>query len=181
MKCPYCNQEHADSARFCEITGEPLLKACVNKSCSDFGKHILPMEAKFCPKCGEAIFDGSEGVDEDNTSDVPFHIRHPEYDLVPYSEFKFKDKMPIFYTFKKPEYIEDIYRLDEGDNYLYIARKGKLGVLRYRFRKHWYGDDHLPHVIIPCEYEKIEDNGDYYKCFKDGKIIMFDRSGKKIK
>lgn len=55
MKCPYCNQEHSESARFCENTGNLLLKACENKDCSDFGKHILPLEAKFCPKCGSPI------------------------------------------------------------------------------------------------------------------------------
>ena len=177
MKCPHCNGEHPDSYKFCPVTGKPIeLKACTNKDCPDFGKRILPAEAKFCPRCGKPMSDINEDVEEQN---VPFHIRYPQYDLVPYSDFKFNNK--IIFFLKTPEYIEDIQRLSEGDNYLYIARKGKLGVLRYRYKKHWYGDDHSKWVIIPCEYDKIEDEGNYYKCFKDGKIVMFNRSGKEIK
>ena len=59
MKCPYCGQVHPDSARYCENTGEPLLKACKNEDCPDFGKHILPLEAKFCPCCGRPIQKGA--------------------------------------------------------------------------------------------------------------------------
>ena len=184
MRCPHCNGEHPDSYRFCPETGEEIVlqfKACTNEDCSDYGKYILPLEARFCPKCGEAISDVDEDVEEDNVSGVSFHIRYSQYDLVPYNDFKFRNKMPLFYTLKTPEYIEDVYHLNEGYNYLYIARKGKLGALRFEYRRHWYGDEHLPRVIIPCEYEKIDDEGSYYKCFKDGKIVMFDRTGKEIK
>ena len=55
MKCPFCGQEHPNNAKFCMETGqklEPQNKACPNKECSDFGKNILPWEAKFCPRCG---------------------------------------------------------------------------------------------------------------------------------
>lgn len=58
MKCPHCNGEHPDNYQFCPITGqriEPQFKACTNKSCPDFGKFILPLDAKFCPCCGREI------------------------------------------------------------------------------------------------------------------------------
>ena len=63
MKCIHCNQEHPDDFMFCPKTGakiEPQLKACTNEECRDYGKRILPMEAKFCPRCGKEI-DGQKG------------------------------------------------------------------------------------------------------------------------
>ncbi len=58
MKCKICNTENRDTAKFCNECGaklEPQLKACSNKDCPDYGKAILPAEAKFCPRCGYAI------------------------------------------------------------------------------------------------------------------------------
>ena len=58
MKCPHCNGEHPDNYRFCPITGEEILpqfKACTNEDCPDYGKYVLPLEAKFCPRCGQPI------------------------------------------------------------------------------------------------------------------------------
>jgi hypothetical protein len=63
MKCIHCNQEHPDDFMFCPKTGakiEPQYKACTNKECRDFGKYILPLEAKFCPRCGKEI-EGQKG------------------------------------------------------------------------------------------------------------------------
>ena len=58
MKCKICNTENRDTAKFCNECGaklEPQLKSCTNKDCPDYGKAILPAEAKFCPCCGYAI------------------------------------------------------------------------------------------------------------------------------
>ena len=58
MKCKICNTENRDTAKFCNECGaklEPQLKSCTNKDCPDYGKAILPAEAKFCPRCGYAI------------------------------------------------------------------------------------------------------------------------------
>ena len=58
MKCKICNTENRDTVKFCNECGaklEPQLKACSNKDCPDYGKAILPAEAKFCPRCGYAI------------------------------------------------------------------------------------------------------------------------------
>ncbi len=58
MKCKICNTENRDTAKFCNECGaklEPQLKSCTNEDCPDYGKAILPAEAKFCPRCGYAI------------------------------------------------------------------------------------------------------------------------------
>ena len=71
MKCIHCNQEHPDDFMFCPKTGakiEPQLKACTNKECQDFGKYILPLEAKFCPRCGEKIEEEESSEEKKNTN-----------------------------------------------------------------------------------------------------------------
>ena len=58
MRCPHCNGEHPDSYRFCPETGEEIVlqfKACTNEDCPDYGKYILPLDANFCPRCGQPI------------------------------------------------------------------------------------------------------------------------------
>ena len=68
MKCPYCGQEHPDNAKFCMETGqklEPQKIACQNRDCPDFGVAILPLEAKFCPRCGHPIGGSSESASMD--------------------------------------------------------------------------------------------------------------------
>ena len=60
MKCPHCGKEHSDSAKFCENCGKELLKACPWEDCADYGKAILPMKAKFCPRCGRPLQGNTE-------------------------------------------------------------------------------------------------------------------------
>ena len=52
MKCPYCGQEHPDNYKFCPETAKPLTpqtKVCCNPDCK---YENVPIEAKFCPRCG---------------------------------------------------------------------------------------------------------------------------------
>ena len=171
MKCKDCGYENVENARFCCHCGKELeeMRCCTNPECENFNRHIIPMAALFCPVCGKKI---------ETILDAPFHERHPEYNLIPYAEFKYKDN--ITFLFKKPEYIEDGYR-GTGKNYFFIARKEKLGVLRYEYNKHWYGDDHFTKRIIPCEYDKIEMQNDYFICYKDGNKYFIDYDGRIIK
>ena len=72
MKCPHCNREHPDDYQFCPITGqkiEPQFKACTNESCPDYGKYILPLDAKFCPRCGKPIQEVRKGSSQENSRD----------------------------------------------------------------------------------------------------------------
>ena len=57
MLCLHCGQEHPDNFKFCPVTGQliPQMKACINPDCPNCGKHILPFDAKFCPRCGTPI------------------------------------------------------------------------------------------------------------------------------
>ena len=70
MKCPFCGQEHPDTAKFCMETGqrlEPQKKACSNKLCPDFGKNILPIVAKFCPRCGAKLDKSDSKLDKSDS------------------------------------------------------------------------------------------------------------------
>jgi len=73
MKCPHCNGEHPDNYRFCPITGGeivPQFKACTNKDCPDYGEYILPLEAKFCPRCGQQIQAEGKGRSQKGRQDA---------------------------------------------------------------------------------------------------------------
>ena len=69
MKCPYCGQEHPDNFNFCPVTGQrivPQFKACTNEQCPDFGKYILPLDSRFCPRCGHPVGGSFESVSMDS-------------------------------------------------------------------------------------------------------------------
>jgi hypothetical protein len=55
MQCPYCEQEHADGAAFCPMTGKAL-NAC--KKCQS----ILDPNWKICPRCGTPVHDDHNKV-----------------------------------------------------------------------------------------------------------------------
>ena len=59
MKCSKCNSIISDDSRFCNYCGTKIVTedklACTNKSCPDFGLHILPVDSRFCPSCGQRI------------------------------------------------------------------------------------------------------------------------------
>ena len=76
MRCPHCGKEHSDSAKFCENTGKELLKACPWEDCADYGKAILPMRAKFCPRCGRPL----QGNTEPN--EQTFTIKGVEFKMI---------------------------------------------------------------------------------------------------
>ena len=52
MKCPHCNQEHADSLRFCPYTGQEIEQLEHPLACGRCGAE-LPPRMRFCPACGE--------------------------------------------------------------------------------------------------------------------------------
>ena len=71
MRCTHCNGEHPDNFKFCPETGKkimPQFKTCGNEDCPDSGKYILPLEAKFCPRCGRPLGVQNEQKRE-NTAD----------------------------------------------------------------------------------------------------------------
>ena len=50
MRCPKCNHEHADGAKFCSNCATQLCQVC--PSCNAIN---IPIEAKFCPVCGNKL------------------------------------------------------------------------------------------------------------------------------
>ncbi len=84
MKCPYCGQEHPDNAKFCMETGqklEPQKRACQNRDCPDFGAAILPLEAKFCPRCGHPVGGASESVSM-NSAILKFEVEDVSFKMI---------------------------------------------------------------------------------------------------
>ena len=175
MKCPKCNSELADKAKVCFRCGTKInyKLSCNNTACSIYGKAILPHDAVFCPECGFKV-----GTNIDRLSDAPFHVRHPEYNLIPAIESPYRKVASRWDV--RPEYYEDV-ELRDGVNFLYIAWRGKLGILRYEYKRHWYGNDHKARKIIPCNYDKIEKKTNFFICYKDGKKIFLDRNGSILK
>ena len=49
MRCPQCQQENSEEARFCEECGAKLARAC-----PQCGQEVRP-KAKFCPECGQNL------------------------------------------------------------------------------------------------------------------------------
>lgn len=173
-----CSKGHTNQsgAKFCSTCGEklPEMKTCPNAACENFGKYNIPMDADFCPDCGTAI-DVTSQVDPN----APFPERHPEYGLVPLCEFRYREKINFIFN-KKPQFIEDRSRI-EGNNYYFIAKDDKLGIMKYEWHEHWYGDDHGNTNIIPMEYDKIVIEDPYFICFKGDTKYYFDRDGKRVK
>ena len=145
---------------------------CSNYDCQS----VNPDSAKFCRKCGtpivrdEKIF--STRIETDNR---PFHLKHPELHLKPKSEFT-----ELSFIFKSPEYVEDPMEAEDSE-YLYIARKGKLGILYWRIEKHWYGKDNVYNRIIPCEYDRIDKADGHFVCYKGSQVTYIGLKGQILK
>ncbi|MBR5444015.1 MAG: zinc-ribbon domain-containing protein [Paludibacteraceae bacterium] len=50
MKCPKCNHENADGAKFCSNCATQLCQVCPSCNATN-----IPVEAKFCPVCGNKL------------------------------------------------------------------------------------------------------------------------------
>lgn len=152
-------------------------KKCQNKQCGATN----PLEAKFCRKCGFPIPDNAEVVvSEVDDSKVemdsrPFHMRYPEYNLIPYSEHHAN------FVFNKPDYIEREYLPHGQDQFLWMVKDGKFGITTYRYEDHWYGDEVYTDRIIKCEYDRIEKADGCFICHKGSQVIYRDLKGNILK
>lgn len=150
---------------------------CSNPEC----RSENPDNAKFCRKCGTPIVkDGKVFSTKIETDNRPFHLKYPELHLKPISEFK-----ELSFFFKSPEYVEDPSMAEDSD-YLYIARKGKLGILHWVverethfFTKDTYND--IYNRIIPCEYDRIEKADGHFICHKGSQVTYIDLKGNILK
>lgn len=107
MKCPKCNRENPDYAKFCGKCGTELLSRKV-VSCSHCGALVL-LNSKFCSECGQQIIRDSAAVpqflqDEDfneisSTNIMSFAEKNPLNDLVPLVQFNPQSKINGFLKF----------------------------------------------------------------------------------
>ena len=128
--------------------------------------HSNPDNAQFCRICGHRF---------DESQNLPFHLQHPELHLKPISEYA-----KLSFWFKKPEYVEDPLE-SEDPEYLYMARKGKLGILYWHIEKHWYGDTNIFYRVIQCEYDHIEKKEGMFICYKGSERVFIDLKGNILK
>ena len=155
-------------------------KICNNPKC----RADNPIEANFCRKCGSQLSNSvgnianSSPVQEDDIR--PFYLRYPELHLKPISEFQ-----ELYFFFKSPEYVEDPTMAKDSE-YLYIARKGKLGILHWVIERetHFFTKDTFNHIynrIIPCEYDRIEKADGCFICYKGSQVTYIDLKGNILK
>lgn len=138
-----------------------------------------PQEANFCRKCGYKIYDKkkvvNESIPEPKVDHRPFHIRYPEYNLIPYSEHA------ASFVFNQPDYIEREYLPHGKNQFLWIVKDGKFGITKFRYEDHWYGDEVYTDRIIKCRYDCIEKADAYFICHKDSQVIYIDLQGNILK
>lgn len=130
------------------------------------GNHENPDEACYCRICGYKF---------DFKDQRPFYLRHPEYNLRPFSEFK-----DLFFFFNTPDYIESPIK-SKIPEYYWIVKDEKFGVLFWHHEDHWYGDTNDYHRIIQCKYDKIEKLDGMFACYLGKEITYIDREGNILK
>lgn len=134
------------------------------KKCPE--NHENPVEARFCRICGYKF---------DIKDQRPFHLRHPEYNLKPFSEFK-----ELSFFRNSPDYVE-IPSKSKIHEYYWIVKDEKFGILFWHHEDHWYGDTNDYNRIIQCEYDMIEKLDGMFACHKDNDIFYYDRQGNLLK
>ena len=125
MKCPYCGQEHPDNSKFCSETGKPLQSQ--TKKCEKCGYENVPVEAKFCPRCGNSFSESTKSANDISNAIIMLMNGHDEFKFIDKNcnllydqSFKRLDDVDRFYTS-----ISDIIVTDYSKAYL-LSKTGKL-------------------------------------------------------
>lgn len=146
MKCPYCGQEHPDSFKFCPNTAKqlsPQFMACTNEQCVDFGKHILPLESKFCPSCGMEL----------NNQD--------DYDSIFLSFFNIKLGKTNIYDIDADEYVKSESHFCSGLNVITINnvefQRNRITLFAKQSDRKIFGIsiDNLKEAVLPKSWLSI--------------------------
>ena len=175
MKCPHCNREHSDDALFCEYTGKkleplkPQLKACTNEDCPDSGKHILPAEAKFCPRCGRAIKGASNEISYESGSnskggheyvDLGLSVKWATCNVGATQPHEYGDYFAWGETYTKDEYYtdnSDTYEIDMED----ISGDPDYDAATANWGGSWRlpTQDEMEELVNECTWRWIRKNG----------------------
>jgi tetratricopeptide (TPR) repeat protein len=68
MKCPKCNTENSDTAKFCTACGQQLQTEVVCPQCN----HTNKPTAKFCEECGHSLIEAAPGTAQSPTEATSF-------------------------------------------------------------------------------------------------------------
>lgn len=128
-------------------------------------------------------------MDISKDKNLPFNIKHPEYNLIPRSSFKRLSFFKFGGMSNWPDYIEDPDKSAEKE-YLYMVKKTVFGSYRfgilYFHQSKLFKSYYSYRVIIQCRYDKIEkvrndDNNICFLCFNKGQKDYRDSNGKIMK
>lgn len=127
MKCPFCGQEHPDNSKFCLETGKPLQSQI--KKCEKCGYENVPIEAKFCPRCGSPFLETTKSANNIINSII---ILKTDYDNIKFIDtngnFLYEQSFKWLNDYSIHEYktaISDLIVADGNKAYL-VSNNGKL-------------------------------------------------------
>lgn len=119
----------------------------------------------------------------------PFHLRHPEFNLKPISEFD--TSIFLGFWFRYPDYVEEQPYKDAESLYLYCVRNEKFGMIHVyeekRVEEQWFGLVKKEKKycwakrIIPCKYDRIDKYDEYFMCYKGAEVVYRDLKGHVLK
>ena len=66
-------------------------------------------------------------------------------------------------------------------NYLYIARKGRIGIVFWCVKDGLFGKKNKYKRIIPCDFDSIEKHSDHFVCYKKERKVFYDLKGTILK
>ena len=118
--------------------------------------------------------------DRYNNTTLPYNIQHPEMNLIPLSEFEkyCSDVTDLYWGLfdYRPDYVECPNA--RGKTYLYIVRKGKVGIAWGAYKQNFWGIiKYRCGVVITCKYDRIEKHPDMFVCHKENDIYYVDLQG----
>lgn len=149
-------------------------KLCERQDC----KAKNPIHANYCRICGSKF--------STDMNELPFHLRRPELNLVPYSAFWQKPcntDLVLFWDMFSlysgdPEYVENLQY--SGDTvYLYAAKHDRVGIISWSKKNTTFrGLINKYTLIVPYKYEMIEKRPGMFVCHKkNGKTDYRDMQG----
>ncbi len=134
MKCPHCGQEHPDDFLLCPYTGKPLksqTKVCGNPDCQYSN---VPIEAKFCPRCGWAFSqDDNDSSKQKRETFIKDNNGLTDYNIV-LGKTTVDELETTFNIMLEQEYYDDEYcelKLEQGITIFARNKKSVIYAIRF--------------------------------------------------
>lgn len=153
MKCPKCNHENADGAKFCSNCATQLCQVCPSCNATN-----IPIEAKFCPNCGSVITQvqnmqptylfGSTGKWDEYRNALLVDI--DQVKIIHTKGYKIQSEL----TFESDRDVDDyIAFLSDDGKFEFWFSKGKLTRIFYFYNSN--KRDKLSLDIFPYNYDEV--------------------------